>query len=188
MCNATRVSRESSAKAGKVTFVNYTILPTAPRSLGSRHYIIFCIFYLGLLTTDVARSGKRQVPFLKPYLGNVTDTWPTSRTFVANVFPKDIRLWSAHDSNAWPSAPDPDSLTTRPRDPLYIINQHVFIFKEIDYVLQYFVCMFVCLIACLYIFLIIQPKAFTFWYIVPHVTTNWRRVIALLLFFFKMSM
>ena len=55
--------RSAAPMAGKVTHVNYTLFPTAPRILGSRHNF-FVFFYLGLLTTDVARSGQRQVPFL----------------------------------------------------------------------------------------------------------------------------
>ena len=36
---ATRGSHYSAPKAGKVTYVNDTRFPTAPRILGSRHYI-----------------------------------------------------------------------------------------------------------------------------------------------------
>ena len=111
--NATRVSRKSSAKAGKVTYVNYTL--SHQRLEFQVHVTIFLYFYLGLLTTGVARSGQRQVPFLKPHLVTVTDTRPTSRKYVVNVFPKDITSWSGQDSNPGPSAPDPDALTTRPQ-------------------------------------------------------------------------
>ena len=97
---------------GEVTYVNYT---TEPRILGSCHYIF--VFYFGPLKTDVARNGKRQVPFLKPHLVTVTDTRPTIRKYMVNVFPKDITLWSGQDSNPGPSAPDPDALTTRPQRP-----------------------------------------------------------------------
>ena len=81
---------------------------------------LFIIFYLGLLTTDVAPSGQRQVPFLKPHLVTVTDTRPTSIKYVVNIFPKDITPWSGQDSNPGPSAPDPDALYTRPQRPLCI--------------------------------------------------------------------
>ena len=66
--------------AGKVTFVIYTLFPTAPIIIGSRHYI-FVFFYLGLLTTDVARSGQRRVPFLKPHSDRliVTLSWPLTQ-------------------------------------------------------------------------------------------------------------
>ena len=100
--------------------------------IGSRHYI-FVFSYLVLLTTGVARSGQRQVPFLKPHLVTVTDTRPTSRKYVVNVFPKDITSWSGQDSNPGPSAPDPDALTTRPqRHPiLSIATKPMIIFPNI---------------------------------------------------------
>ena len=96
--------------AGK--YVN--VFSAAPRVLGSRLYIV--VFYLGLVTTGAARGGQRQIPFLKPHLVTVTDTMPTSsrpKYDDVNVFPKDITPWSDNDSNPGPSAPDPDSLTTR---------------------------------------------------------------------------
>ena len=87
----------AAPKAGKVTYVNDTRFPTAPRILGSRHHILYIFFYLGLLTTNIARSGKRQVPFLKPHLVTVTDTRQTSRKFVVNFFPKQITPWPGQD-------------------------------------------------------------------------------------------
>ena len=93
--NATRVSRKSSAKVGKVTYM-WVIRFSQQR---------FYIFYLGLLTTDVAQSYQKQKAFLKPHLVIVTDTRPTSRKFVVISFPG-------------PSAPDPDALTTRQQHPL----------------------------------------------------------------------
>ena len=54
----------------------------------------------------------------------VTDTRPTSRKYVVNIFPKDITPWSGQDSNPGPSAPDPDALTTRPQRPqLYTTSE-----------------------------------------------------------------
>ena len=79
---ATRGSRRAAPKVGKVTYVNDTRFPTAPRILVSRH--IFVFFTLDSLTTDVAQSGKRQVPFLKPHL--VTNTRLTSKKYEINVF------------------------------------------------------------------------------------------------------
>ena len=61
------------------------------------------------MTTDIARSGQRQVPFLNHTLVTVTDIRLTSRKFVVNFFPM------AMVSNPGPSAPDPDALTTRPQ-------------------------------------------------------------------------
>ena len=36
--------RSAAPMAGKVTHVNYTLFPTAPRILGSRHNFFCCIF------------------------------------------------------------------------------------------------------------------------------------------------
>ena len=57
----------SAPIAGKVIYELYEF----PNRFTS---LYFCIFYLGLLTTDVARSGQRQVPFLKPHLLRRIDT------------------------------------------------------------------------------------------------------------------
>ena len=51
-------SHSSAILAGNM---NNMILPTAPRILGSGHYI-FCIFYLGPLTTDVAGTFPQTTP------------------------------------------------------------------------------------------------------------------------------
>ena len=77
--------------------------------------LYFCTFYLGLLTTDFALSGQRQVPFFKPHLVTVTDIRLTSWKYMINIFPKDIMLWGGQDSNPGPSTPSPDALTTRPQ-------------------------------------------------------------------------
>ena len=84
------------------------------------HVTIFLYFYLGLLTIDVARSGQRQVPFLKPHLVTVTDTRLTSRKCVVNIFPKDITILSGQDSNPGPSATDLNHENTAPTDPLVL--------------------------------------------------------------------
>ena len=47
VCNTKRVSHKNSARTGNVTYyVNYGPFPTAPRTLGSRHDIIFVFFTL----------------------------------------------------------------------------------------------------------------------------------------------
>ena len=79
----------ADAREGKVTHVNYSPFPKALIILGSLQYN-FVFFYIGLLKTDVARSGQRQVSFLKPHLVTVTDTRQTSRKFVVNFFSKEI--------------------------------------------------------------------------------------------------
>ena len=71
------------------------------------------LYHFTMDSWHVNQIGQRQVPFLKPHLVTVTDTRPTSRKFVVNIFPKDITLWSGKDSNLGPS--DPDALTTRPQ-------------------------------------------------------------------------
>ena len=79
------------------------------------------------MTTNVARSGQRQVPFFKPIL--VTDTRQTSRKFVVNFFPKEITPWPGQDSNQGPSAPDPDALITRPQRLLLDHSAHYSVYS-----------------------------------------------------------
>ena len=85
--DASRSSRKSSVYDREGGICEYTL--SQQRVKFSVHVTIYILyFYLGLLTADVARSGQRQVSFLKPHL--ITDTRPTSRKYVVNVFPNDI--------------------------------------------------------------------------------------------------
>ena len=96
----------------------------------------FC-FTLDSFKTDIAQSGQRQIPFLKPHLVTVTDTRLTSGKYVVNVFLKDITIMqSGQDSNPRPSAPNTDASITRPQ------RNNLYLYKYEN----------VCLSVCLYTF------------------------------------
>ena len=58
VCIATRGSRRAAPKAGKVTYVNDTRFPTAPRILGSRHYFFVFLPW----TSDVVNNEYYSLP------------------------------------------------------------------------------------------------------------------------------
>ena len=79
--NATRVSRKSSDKGGESDICELYAFPNSTYNYRFTSLYFFVFFYLGLLTTDVARSGQRLVPFLKPHSDRLILTliWPLTQ-------------------------------------------------------------------------------------------------------------